>query len=496
MGLTSVVTLLGLGLSIDYGLLMVSRFREELHAMTGPDAGRRPQVTRAQASAALETTLSTAGRTVAYSALTVAASVAGLMLFEMPMLRAFGVGGFVAVLAPLLTAITLVPALLVIFARRLARPSLFARRRQPRQARLARQARPTGSEEKGFLAGLVRGVQKHPWVVAIAVVAILVGFASPLTGAKVRVAGMEALPDDGPQAAFLADTDANYPAFATPDITVVSRGDAAQTAGLAETIAALPNVTGAVALPGDGYQEVAVTTSSSDPQGDIVNDAVTAVRDLDPGFEILVTGEAASTMDFHQTMKEGLPLAFGVVVIATFVLLFLMTGSVVIPLSALVTNAISLAAAMGVLTWIFQEGNLADLLGVTPMDGVYSYVLLMMAMFGFGLSMDYEVFLISRMKEARDQGASNSQAVRRGLTRSGRIITSAAVVIVAVFAGFATGETIDIKALGIGLAVAVTLDATLVRLLLVPATMTILGRWNWWAPRPLRALYRRFGVTH
>jgi RND superfamily putative drug exporter len=187
-------------------------------------------------------------------------------------------------------------------------------------------------------------------------------------------------------------------------------------------------------------------------------------------------------------------LAVAVVVLATLVLLFLMTGSILVPLKALLMNVVSLGASFGVLVWVFQYGNLSDVLGFTPTGGIETTIPLLVLAFGFGLAMDYEVFLLSRIKEFRDGGMSNNDAVVAGLQRSGRIITSAGLIVVLVFAGFVVGQLIIIKQTGVALAVAVAIDATLIRCLLVPATMTLLGEWNWWAPRPLRRLYARFGV--
>jgi len=182
------------------------------------------------------------------------------------------------------------------------------------------------------------------------------------------------------------------------------------------------------------------------------------------------------------------------IVVAAFVFLFMMTGSVLMPFKALITNSLSLLASLGVVTWLFQDGHLAGWLGFTAKPGVETTVVVLLIVFGFGLAIDYEVFLISRIKEEWDISGDSRLAVRRGLQYSGRIITSAALIIVVVFIGFAAGQLIMIKEVGLGLAFAVTLDATLVRLMLVPATMTILGKWNWWAPTPLRRLHERFGL--
>jgi RND superfamily putative drug exporter len=207
-----------------------------------------------------------------------------------------------------------------------------------------------------------------------------------------------------------------------------------------------------------------------------------------------VTGDAAVLIDFTGSLTSRLPWAFGLVAVAAFVLLFLMTGSVLVPVKALVMNTVSLGATFGALVWVFQEGHLETALGFTSPGAIETWVPVIVFAFAFGVSMDYEVFLLARIKELYDSGLRNDDAVRVGLQRSGRIITSAALLIVIVFGGFAAGRMLGIKEMGFALAVAVVVDATLVRCLLVPATMTLLGDLNWWAPGPLRRFHARFGL--
>jgi RND superfamily putative drug exporter len=223
---------------------------------------------------------------------------------------------------------------------------------------------------------------------------------------------------------------------------------------------------------------------------------VRELRELDPPFPVYVGGQAAIQIDFTDAIWDGALLAGALVVLVTFVLLFLMTGSVLVPLKTLVINGLSLAATLGFVTWVFQEGHLERALNFSSTGGIETYVAVLIVAFGFGLAMDYEVFLLSRVKEFVDAGYENDAAVRAGLQRSGRIITSAAAVIVIVFLGFAFGELLMIKEVGVGLAFAVLLDATVVRMLLVPATMTVLGSWNWWAPAPLRRWHERVALRH
>ena len=213
-----------------------------------------------------------------------------------------------------------------------------------------------------------------------------------------------------------------------------------------------------------------------------------------PPYQTYVTGTAAFLIDFEHQITQRLPYALLLIALATFMLLFLMTGSVLVPIKALIMNLLSLGATFGALVWIFQDGHLSGLLGFTAFGAIEVWVPVVVFVFAFGLSMDYEVFLLSRIKECHDEGCDSDTAVAHGLQRSGRIITSAAALVMIVFLGFAAGNSLGIKEMGLALAIAVAVDATVVRCLLVPATMTLLGNANWWAPTPLRRLYARFGM--
>ena len=294
-------------------------------------------------------------------------------------------------------------------------------------------------------------------------------------------------------------------------MTVVSRlpADRLQEWATDTGVAAIPGVTGVDPVreqenAGQRVSVLGVRVAGSrtvggvtvpDPTSDQARSVVRALQAREPGAgQVWVTGQAAFVNDFIDDVRERAPLAIGVVVVATFVLLFLLTGSVLVPVKALVLVVVSLGASFGVLVRGFQEGGLERVLSFDSTGGIETAIPVLIVALGFGLSMDYEVFLLSRIKELRDGGLSNDEAVAQGLQRSGRIITSAALVIVVVFLGFAAGELVVIKETGIGLAVTVAIDATLVRLVLVPATMTVLGEWNWWAPAPLRRLHARLGL--
>ncbi|MFH5823244.1 MMPL family transporter [Georgenia sp. AZ-5] len=498
----NVVTVLGLGLSVDYGLLIVSRFREEAHRLqagrTGEEVptGRRRRRRQGDdvVALAVRTTVATAGRTVVFSAVTVALAIAGLLLMRPEVLRSISVSGVAVVLLAVLSAVTLVPALLTVLGERLMRPSLLSR--LPGMRRVVNGLGDVAPREGAF-SWIARRVHAHPWLVLVGALAVLLVLASPVTGLQMRSSTTELLPSDSDQRDYIAVLAEDYPAAAAPEVSVVAAADAQEAAAWAEEVRSVPGVTdvGRPTQVGE-YSVLDVFVDTDDAGGAEAAAVAEDVRALDPGFETWVVGQAANQMDFNAALLEGLPLAGTVIVVAVFLLLFLMTGSVLVPLKAIVVNLLSLAASLGVTVWVFQEGHGAGLLGFTPLPGLESYVVAVVVAFGFGLAMDYEVFLLSRIKEHWDAGLGNDEAVELGLQRSGRIITSAALIIVAVFAGFVAGDLIVIKQVGVALAVTVAVDVTLVRMLLVPATMTLLGRWNWWAPAPLQRLYTRLRLDH
>jgi RND superfamily putative drug exporter len=243
-----------------------------------------------------------------------------------------------------------------------------------------------------------------------------------------------------------------------------------------------------------GNVSVIDVTPTGATQGSAAEHLVSVLREHRPDFTTYVTGSAASLADFKAEIASRIPYAVAWIALATFALLFLMTGSVLIPVKALAMNILSLGATFGALVWVFQDGHLSGPLGFTAFGAIEAWAPVIIFTFAFGLSMDYEVFLLSRIKEAHDEGNTTNDAVANGLQRSGRIITSAALLILIVFLGFASGQTLGIKEMGLALAIAVAVDATLIRCVLVPATMTLLGPANWWAPAPLRRLHQRIGL--
>ena len=491
----NVISLIGLSLSIDYGLLVVSRYREEVAIAiaareyedgdyigmpTGEDMRSlvRDCVTR---------TVATAGRTVSFSALTIACSIAGLLVMRSPMLRTIAGGAVAVALLAVACAITLVPAIITLLGGHLVRPSLLSR---VPGARRALAAVGDASADHGFFSRLSHRVVAHPWLVILAIVAILAAMAAPIGSMRMRTNVAEYIPQGSSVRTAYDTLQADYPALATPTISVVARTDAEGAAPLVNGIAQMEDVSSARASALEGHDDmvlIRVLMDVEDPVGPRVTDAVEQIRATPVGYERWVGGTAARQIDFIDSMAERAPWAIAIVVVAVFVLLLGMTGSLVVPLKALIINTFSLIASLGATSWLFEHGYL----GLPQTPGMQTFIVACLVAFGFGLAMDYEVFLLARICEYWEAGHDNDDAVARGLQRSGRIITSAAAIIIAVFLGFVSGDMISIKEIGVGLAIMVAADATLVRLLLVPATMTVLGRWNWWAPAPVRRVYER-----
>jgi putative drug exporter of the RND superfamily len=472
----NVVTVLALGLCIDYGLLMVSRFREELRAML--QGAPVSELTREQVAEATATSMNRAGRTVVFSALTVAISLAGLMVLEIPFIRAISAAGVSVVLVALAVALSLIPALCALGARRLLR---------------------RGTEvagDTGVFSRLAEVVHRMPWVVITVVAGLLVVLAVPALRMKLTSSGPELLPKGTPERTFYEDFRAGYPLLAGAEVLVVTTAPADQVEAWAATAADRPGVQSVdpVNHLENGVSTVGFQTGDNGT-GDASRALVDSLRSDRPPFDAKVVGQASGIIDFRATVADRALWAIGLVVLATLVLLFLMTGSVVIPVKALVMNVLSLGAALGVTVWIFEDGHLENLLRFTSAGAVENTIPLLVLAFGFGLSMDYEVFLLSRIVELHEQGHDTREAVTLGLQRSGRIITSAALLMVIVFAGFAAGDLLVMKEMGTALVLAIIIDATLVRMLLVPATMSVLGSANWWAPGPLRRLHERWGIT-
>jgi len=460
----NVITMLGIGLAVDYSLLIVSRFREERAA--GCDLGD-----------AIERTLATAGRTVAFSGLTVAVALSGLLVFAVPFLRSMAWGGIGVVLVAMAAATTLIPALL----------GLWGRHIKP--------ARATRSDH-GLFYRLSRVVQRFAWALVPLLVVGLALLAVPFAHAKLQNSGLESLPRSSSVRQLFETLRNRFPGRGSDPIIVVAEINPSAPAAqdFVARVRALPGVVSVA--PHQGVPPVVTVldvTPDGPSQGVVATRLVNQIRNLERPVAVYVTGSAAFLVDYRGTLAASLPLVLGVIGLTTMLLLWLMTGSVVVPLKAVVMNVLSLGASFGALVWVFQEGHLSGLLGFEPAGMVDITVPVLVFVFAFGLSMDYEVFLLSRIKETWDESGDNDHAVALGLQRTGRIVTSAAALIVAVFLGFASGELLTIKEIGVGMALAIIIDATVVRTLLVPAAMKLMGHWNWWSPPPLRRLHDRLG---
>jgi RND superfamily putative drug exporter len=511
----NIVTMLGLGLAIDYSLFIVSRFREELPGRSVEEA--------------LVRTLATAGRTVAFSAVTVALSLAALLLFPQMFFRSMGLGGIAAVAVAMLGSLTVLPALLAVLGRRV--DALSLRRILPWSA----QSGSSRREQHGFWYQIAQTVMRRPAVIALTVIAVLLVLGLPFLHARFSIPDSSSLPA-GTEARVVSDTIArDFPHDEGRAILLAVHTDgpalSPQNVGAlydyTTRLQSLPNVRAVESLttlaPGldrQAYQSLyanpnadprlqAATASlakgdltaiivfvNGDPYSAGAQQAVKAIRELPPpaGGRVLVTGASAAFSDLLQSLAAHIPAGLGLIVVTVFVLLFLAFGSLVVPAKAVLLNFLSLTATFGALVWVFQEGHLDRLLGFQAAGSIDASQPVLIFAIAFGLSMDYEVFLLSRIKERYDATGDNVAAVSSGLHRTGRIITSAAALLTLVFLAFTTSDLVFIKEVGFGMALAVFMDATVVRSLLVPATMRLMGRANWWAPAPLKRVWQSAGM--
>ncbi len=515
----NLATMLGLGLAVDYSLFVTSRFREEL-ARNGGDVGEAVIVAAKRA-----------GRAVFFSGTTVLIGLAGLVLFPLMFLRSIGIAGVIVVAISTLAALTLLPAVLTVIGNRIERWPIGP---------LARRHRADESDT-GFWHRLAVGVMKRPVVVTLLTVGFLLALGWPFTHANISSPDATILPRDLPSRQGYDLLAEQYSGGEiSPFVIVVQAldGDMTDPANLAvvqglgdllEADARIDSVQSVLTIPGFGgnlspaagvavrqaleaagtdtqlgrflSDEVAVIFAYPvQPANDPQNKALLAqLRSINPpaGLELSVGGGTAEIVDVVDAIYRDFPLVAAVIVMATYLILLALFRSVFLPIKAILMNVLSILASYGALVWIFQDGNLHELLGFTPQGFVEASLPVIMFCVLFGLSMDYEVFLLSRIQEEWERTGNNDRAVAVGLQRSGRIITSAALIVVVVTASFISAEVVLIKALGLGIALAVALDATVVRALLVPATMKLLGRWNWWIPGWLDRILPRSGpVDH
>jgi RND superfamily putative drug exporter len=473
----NIVTLIGLGVSIDYSLFVVNRFRDELaRGASGADA--------------VATTMATAGRAITFSGITVAVGLSAMLFFQGTFMASMGAAGAIVVAVAVIYALTFLPAMLAVLGPRVNRLRIP----------IFRRAAPGG----GFWHGLATWVMRRPLVVLLPVVGFLLLAASPFIQLRLANGDVDMLPGHVEARQGYDEMVANFPGQdqTTFNIVVDYPDGSPQTPdriagqfGLTQRIAAIPGVLH-LTTAGVGKHVVLIQAATASPAtSDASRNIVKAIR-ADQGVvggQVLVGGQTAVDLDVIRFIVDRTPLAVGFVVVVTYLVMFLLTGSVVLPLKAVLLNFLSIGASFGALVWIFQQGHLSSLLGFTPQSIDPSIPVILFSIV-FGLSMDYEVLLVSRIHEEYVRTGDNTRAVASGLEKTARLITGAAAIMVTVFLAFGLAEVVIIKAIGIGLAVAVAIDATLVRALVVPAVMRLLGEWNWWAPRPLRRLYDRAGL--
>ena len=475
----NLVTGLGLGLAIDYSLLIVSRYREEI-ARSGPGLD------------ALTATLRTAGKSVIFSAITVGAALAGLMIFPQNFLFSMGLGGLMVALVAAVVAVGVLPAVLALLGNRI---NALA----PRRWR-ARSEHADAVEESGGWYRLSRFVMRRPVAVALVSGAFMVLLALPALGIRFTTTDSNVLPatsaarqvDETLTVEFPDDRYSPIFAAITAPDTAAAR---TKIADWSKGVSALPNVETvqpARYLGGNTWQ--VDVYSKTPPLNQRSIDLVNAIDARAGPYPALIGGFTSLFVSQRTSLAAHLPWAVLVIVLVTLVALFAMTGSVILPIKAVIMNLLTLGATLGVLVLIFQDGRLEGLLQYTGVGAVDLTQPILIGALAFGLSTDYAVFLLSRIKELRDSGVGEHEAVAIGLQRTGRVVTAAALLFCIAMGAFATSRIIIIKELGLGTALAVALDATIVRALLVPSLMALLGKWNWWAPKPLRKLYERIGV--
>jgi putative drug exporter of the RND superfamily len=489
----NLTTAMGLGLAIDYSLFIVSRYREEVARGLEPHD-------------AVVRTIETAGKTVAFSALTVAVSLAALLVFPLAFLRSFAYAGVAVALIAAVGALVTLPALLAVLGRNVDRWVLW--RHAPK---------PVG---EGMWHRIATTVMRRPLPIALGVTAVLLLLGAPFLRVVFALPDERVLPPEASARQVQTEIRRNFDSNETSSLSVVAPSvpDAAsrdtETGAYATRLSKLRGVARVDARTGSYIAGTLVFPAGTASQRFVADDAtwfsvvpsvvaqspagerlVHEVRDVESPYPVVVGGQSAQLVDSKASLFGRMPLALGLIAVSTFVLLFMMFGSVLVPIKALVINVLSLTATFGAMVWIFQEGHLAGFLNFTPTGTLDTTTPILMFCIAFGLSMDYEVFLLSRIKEEHDRSGDNTASVALGLERTGRIVTAAALLISVVFLAFATSSVTFIKLFGLGLALAVLMDAFVIRATLVPAFMRLAGEANWWAPGPMKRFYERFGIS-
>ena len=459
---------LGLGLGIDYALFLVSRFREELGA-------------ERDVHDAIRVAMSTAGRTVVFSALTVAAAMLSLVVFPQQFLKSIGIGGAVVALVAASVALLILPAL---FARMGTRLMPRAGVPNPTQTRWAR---------------ITATVLRRPGTIAAVTAVAMVLVAIPTLRAQWTGVDAGILPTSHSARVVDDRLAADYPQLSADPVVIAVHAPASARLAVERYAAAVARVGGVASvsapqrLDASTWRIDAVVPGS--PLGDTAQNAVRSIRDLSPPFAVDVGGSAASFADGHAAIAAGLPIALAILVATTLVLLWLMTGSAVLPIKALLMSFLTLGVTTGVLVLVFQDGRFESLLGYTSQGGIEEADFLVLAAIAFAISTDYGVFVLGRIKEAHDRGLSQSRAITTGIGATGRLVSAAAVLLAVAMGAFATSQIVFLKEIGVGAVVAVLVDAFVVRALLVPSLMALLGSRNWWSPRVLRRLHARVGLS-
>ena len=521
---TNVITFIGLGLAIDYSLFIITRFREEMVVRDG------------NVQEALARTMATAGRTVFFSGLTVSTSLLSLLLFPESLLYSVGLATIAAALVAMLGALLVLPVILSLLGARVNALSI--------QRLVRRRMSNAQKQSQGGWYHFSYFVMRWRIPIAVCVILFLLTLGTPFLHVSLAPTSVNSLPTNLSSRIVADQLTQKFPGQddTSISIAITTHGDALNNDNLAllngyvKRIQALPEVASVSSLvsvdtqlslaqyqqlyhpatvPPNAQEQVLeqelgqvakqlakgnVTrvdvTAHVDPNSNAAKNLVKQVRALSTpqGFTRLVGGSTAENIDQLASLSAVIPYALVVMAVAIFMLLFLMTGSLVIPIKAIVLNVLSLTATFGAIVWIFQDGHLQNILQFQAYGSIDSTQLILIFAIAFGLSMDYEVFLLSRIKEQFDRTHDNREAVALGLQSTGWLITSAALLLAVVVAAFATSRILELQAIGVGLALAVLMDATLVRTLLVPSMMALLGNWNWWAPRPLRLLWERVGL--
>ena len=464
----NLTTGMGLGLGIDYALLMVNRFREELHRGKSVEES-------------VVTTLATAGKTVFYSGLTVLVTLFSLTFFPLPFLKSFGYAGVSVVALAVAGALFGLPPILAIVGHRIDKGVIRKSAITPK--------------EDGRWAHTARTVMKRPVAVTVLSLIVLGIMAAPIQNIKFSQGDSRMLPESNPAAIATALQAERFPGQTGNPVEIIIKGGAGSNE-IAPYMQELAKVPGLIAVnPAETYgKDVRITAYQSMlPRTPEAQKLIHDIRDVKAPVGTLVGGVSADYTDSQDGISDTLPWALGWIVVSVLILIFIFTGSIILPIKAVILNILSLTATMGVLTWVFIDGNLQWLVGDFTVTGTLdTSIVILIAVVVFGLSMDYELFLLSRIREEHLAGRSNTESVATGLQRSARIITAAAVLLAVVFAAFIFSGVTSIKTMGFGVALAVILDATLIRAFLVPALMRLFGENNWWAPKSMR----RFTMTH